>query len=946
MPFELFDPQASCGQVLPLNEMQNRVTFYRIQVFDKSLDQMSYADQMSNAELTRHDELGSARNTRLALPIPTLFPELKDAYGEVRLQKEGEQPIRISLDGTYLPIDPKAQAPVPATPVRVSREKVGKGELKLGNVRVRLTPDDQRLLLTRGRLLYNRPDQVYSLILEQTPPQHSAPLVIDETLEGGKTAVDSDGRTVRPSRLQTGPTLNQTSFVAPRSIDDISDFVPLLIDPDLLDQQVFDEVVGAILADRRSGQTDRGRPSPRLRFDEQPYDLLDREFLELYRQFTRDWRWQKSVIRGGRAPIHGLPALPRYDIGVFSTFEQVWALQGYSRGALVNSITLAPQEELSIEIFSWSKSKSEEERTVGSEMERNTEIGSMGRVSNAVARDLSENTDTSGDVGLGIPLAPAGLPLDVNASTSVSSQVKTGIQGTIDQIHESTRRSTERIKSTQQVKVVQTDESGREDRTIRRIRNANGSRSLTMNYFEVLENFKVVTELKETKRFCVLVDCPDLGAVDPAFIVAYEDRLQRALRSSNYLPGFEAAKKLIAQGWFDGAALIKAEIENAANQSVGAEQAPDLPQKTVLTVAHNLRDVLAKLLNVDLLKAAEVLAKFYNPFDGIDVSDAERTGAEEALGLYNFWFKFKVVSPGMEGKARAYVAAVTDDAPEGLVVEALSALTAGVDDEWLTTLKLVAANLVAIQLASLLLIPFPLLAPVFLELAIVDNNAGLPSLLGKAKQELKTYEVSASVQLPTATVQDVHEIPSKPAPPQLFSLHDLALAHAEFIKLQLHIEANKTYYLNAIWKREDSNSRYERLRLKGLHSYVENHLLGFIGNKAVFPLREAALGEFVAGQLQKQLVDFDPAGTDVVEGKEYPPIHAAESEVWLPTPALYMETIAGRCESLEPYLLERREIEKQLAQAQADLAAERVRHLRAQLDGGNSSTSAIPGTDK
>ena len=523
--------------------------------------------------------------------------------------------------------------------------------------------------------------------------------------------------------------------------------------------------------------------------------------------------------------------------------------------------------------------------------------------------------------------------------------MKAGIQGSIDQIHESTRRSTERIKSTQQVKVVQTSESGREDRTIRKIRNANGSRSLTMNYFEVLENYKVITKLKETKRFCVLVDCPDLGEVDPAFVVAYEDRLQRALRSPNYLPGFEAAKKLLAQGWFDGAALIKAEIENAANQSIGAEAAPDLPQKTVLTVARNLRDVLDRLLTVDLLKAAEVLEQYYDPTDHKEVSDAERTAAEEALGLFNFWFKYKLVSPGMEGKARTYVDAVTADATEAVVVEALTALLAGVDDEWLTALKLVAANAVAIQLSSLLLIPFPILAPLFLELAVIENNAGLPSLLGKAKQELKSYEVSASVQLPSAAAQDTAEIPAKPAPPQLFSLQDLALAHAEFTKLRLHIQANKTYYLNSIWRGEDANSRYERLRLKGLHLYVENRLLGFIGTKAVFPLRLEALGHVVADQLTKQLVDFDPDHTEKIEdGTESPAITAAESELWLPTPALYMESVAGRCESLEPYLVERREIEKQLAQAQTDLAVERVRQLRARLDGGNAGTSAGEGT--
>jgi hypothetical protein len=160
-----------------------------------------------------------------------------------------------------------------------------------------------------------------------------------------------------------------------------------------------------------------------------------------------------------------------------------------------------------------------------------------------------------------------------------------------------------------------------------------------------------------------------------------------------------------------------------------------------------------------------------------------------------------------------------------------------------------------------------------------------------------------------------------------------------------------TYYVNSIWRGEDANSRYERLRLKGLHLYVENRLLGFIGTKAVFPLRLEALGPVVADQLTKQLVDFDPADKDVVDDgtgyrTEYPAIKPAESEVWLPTPALYMESVAGRCESLEPYLVERREIEKQLAQAQTDLAVERVRQLRAKLDGGNAGPPTLYRADR
>jgi hypothetical protein len=49
-------------------------------------------------------------------------------------------------------------------------------------------------------------------------------------------------------------------------------------------------------------------------------------------------------------------------------------------------------------------------------------------------------------------------------------------------------------------------------------------------------------------------------------------------------------------------------------------------------------------------------------------------------------------------------------------------LLAGADDEWVTSVKMTAANLVAAQLSSLLLAPCPLLAPVIVQLAIIEQR--------------------------------------------------------------------------------------------------------------------------------------------------------------------------------------------------------------------------------
>jgi hypothetical protein len=957
MKSEIFQPEGPCDKVLPVNPAAYRIAFYRIQVFDKTLDQIAYAAQMKTAVLNSKGATDRKRVVRLALPIPTLFPALREKYGEVRLSASGEQPIKVSLEGAYLPFDAKrTETAEPEVKLVSEGELATDKPLRLGAAAVTLSPAEKRLLLKRGTLLYPLDGKAVRIAIDTA--SRVTPLVVTLDPRNGTDIELLSGNaslsTGKLSRLERG--LSVTATVGGRQvrlmlrpsgsarasssssylIDDIRDYEPLNNYPSGLADDVFCEVVGALLADWRSGQRDRGRPSPFVHFDDIDSDI----FFRIYETFVRDYRWPRCAAMAGLQPPHNRPPLPRYEIGLFTTFEQSWDLQGYSRGALVNSITLAPQEELTLEVFTWIKQKTEEERTVSSEMERNLETSSLNRVAVSIARDLSETTDSGADIGLGIPLPIEGVPVNLDANASVSGQVKTNIQSTINQINEATARSSERVKSTQQVKVVETSESGREDRTTRKIRNPNASRTLTLNCFEVLENYKVRTLLVDTRRFCVLVENPDLGPIDPGFVLAYEDRLQRALLSRNYLPGFEAAKKMVAQGWFDRAALIKAEIEQAANQSIGAQPSPETPQKPVVTVARNLQKVIDQFLQADLLKAAKTLAEYYNPLDGIDITEVQRAAAEDTLGLFNFWLKFKTVTPGIESKARAYSSALADTSSEAAIVQALSQFVAGLDDEWVTSLKMIAASIVAANLSSLLIVPFPVLAVVILELAFIENNAGLPSLIGKAKQELRAYEAS-SVALPE-TGGEASLPPAKDPPPQLFSLQELAMIHAEFEKLKLHLEANKIYYTNQIWKLEDANARYERLRLKGLHLHVENRVLGFVGSRAILPLRLSALEPAAAAALVQQIASYDPHGTDRIDGTDYPPIDDTHAkDVSLPTPALYMESAVGRCEALEPYLLDRRRIETQLAQAQADLATARVTQIKGETSklGGRASDS-------
>jgi hypothetical protein len=71
--------------------------------------------------------------------------------------------------------------------------------------------------------------------------------------------------------------------------------------------------------------------------------LPDRFYFGVFNAFRKDPRFTDLLLRIGKGVsglVHARPKLPRYDIGLFSAFEQTWTLQGYSRGALVKFFSL------------------------------------------------------------------------------------------------------------------------------------------------------------------------------------------------------------------------------------------------------------------------------------------------------------------------------------------------------------------------------------------------------------------------------------------------------------------------------------------------------------------------------------------------------------------------------------------------------------------------------
>ena len=84
---------------------------------------------------------------------------------------------------------------------------------------------------------------------------------------------------------------------------------------------------------------------------------------------------------------------PVFELALHLPWTQTWTLLGYSRGVLLNTVSLSPQEETTIEIFTWDRRKSEAERTSSVESENSLEGSDTTRITSDVLRETQSSNE-------------------------------------------------------------------------------------------------------------------------------------------------------------------------------------------------------------------------------------------------------------------------------------------------------------------------------------------------------------------------------------------------------------------------------------------------------------------------------------------------------------------------------------------------------------------------
>ena len=180
-----------------------------------------------------------------------------------------------------------------------------------------------------------------------------------------------------------------------------------------------------------------------------------------------------------------------WDLFLILKYSQKWTPNGYGLGELLFTISLMPDEELTLEVKTWETSKSQQDREDAIEQRNVSDI----KDSSSASSDVSETREKTTNTSVNGKASYSGFGFSASIEGAWSENVRDLQTQSAKETRERSQQATNEYRASHKVRMAVSREQGSESKTTRKIRNINQAHTMNVNYYEVLTNFDVELSL-------------------------------------------------------------------------------------------------------------------------------------------------------------------------------------------------------------------------------------------------------------------------------------------------------------------------------------------------------------------------------------------------------------------------------------------------------------------
>ena len=621
-------------------------------------------------------------------------------------------------------------------------------------------------------------------------------------------------------------------------------------------------------------------------------------------------------------------------MALYMPFRQEWRLDGYTRGRVVNSFSLGPGEEQTVEVFTWDRKSTSLESSTLFDSEQATESSGSRRDTTDVSRDIARQAGleltSDGKVGFKVGIADVNLSAGMSARAGVNEAEKT----TRSLIVDATSRSTGRVRTSRTLKVTESREAGREERVTRKLRNPNACHTLTVPFFEVLANYCVSTYVWTPEvRLVLLIESSTLNDTifDRQTVRVHEMSLRLALLDRTLTPGFDAARLLDSR---DRACGILCHGCSCGDDD--ATEADGLQWDAVVAAARLVADAVNTIRARSYYFPASVAWAVPAPAGGLGLTPAIVASGIADIMRYLFKEALAAQAPRLTNDLAAV--GIVGGVAATVSVSQARAIHAVVTALPPTALPLLygspgLADRVGWEIYAAVLV----FHPEFISAGVIAGQVrtaagGLVSyddaeLLSALTAFESAYDAwtkqQAAARQGDAKLAELARIAKEERDLRIlesFGLRETADAEERLEALLDHLNdtRNRDHYRFAVWN-ERSGAADDKLTVLALAGLIDPTPVGIVGKQLAVPVRlerEREWAEFFADSI-----------ADLVENTA-----RDERRHILPTAALYAEAVVGECCACEEAVVIKQQHEAEEARLRNELLRLEKNRLEMRLD--------------